>query len=241
MSADPGPRVEEAGRAAQEAAVIGVVLAGVLASFVIPGPFDWGSTLIGAILLVVLCAYGGVPSGPRAWQRGLGMAAAAAFCWLLILGRPFDNAFKLTQWPKERSGELARRDDARPNPDAGIELGLFWLALFGLCYGGGFAYAKWLRPWIRRRQDRNAKPKPAQIKLADLEREIVTTLKSEGIEPDAVTKDLLKRWDTVCDEGRLQFYTAARYGSAHDSDWISPALVARIQRAVAKERPGAAD
>jgi hypothetical protein len=26
-----------------------------------------------------------------------------------------------------------------------------WLALFGLCYGGGGAYGKWLRP---RRQDR---------------------------------------------------------------------------------------
>jgi hypothetical protein len=84
-------------------------------------------------------------------------------------------------------------------------------------------------------------PKVEQTKLSDLEHEIVTTLKSEGVEADAVTKDLLKRWDTVCDEGRLQFYTAGRYGSAHDSDWISPALVARIQRAVAKERPGAAD
>jgi hypothetical protein len=146
MSADSGPGVKEAGRAAQEAAVIGVVLAGVLASFVVPGPFDWGSTLIGAILLVVLCAYGGVPSGPGAWRRGLGMAAAAAFCSLLILGRPLDNAFNLTQWPKDEKGELALRDDARPNPDAGIELGLFWLALFGLWYGGGSAYAKWLRP-----------------------------------------------------------------------------------------------
>lgn len=53
-----------------------------------------------------------------------------------------------------------------------------------------------------------AEPKVEQIKLADLEAEIVTTLKSEGVQPAAVDKTLLKRWNNVCDEGRLQFYTA---------------------------------
>jgi hypothetical protein len=101
---------DNADRAAQEAAVIGV------------------------ILLVVLLAYGGVPSGPGAARRGLGMAAATAFCLVLILGRPFDEASNLTQWPADErhAGELARRDDARPNPDAGLELAGFWFGLLGL-------------------------------------------------------------------------------------------------------------
>jgi hypothetical protein len=77
------------------------------------------------------------------------------------------------------------------------------------------------------------KPKVDQTKLADLEQEIVTTLREEGVNADDVTKDLLKRWDSMCDEGRLQFYTAARYGSAHDSDWISPAVVKRVKKALA--------
>ena len=76
-------------------------------------------------------------------------------------------------------------------------------------------------------------PKVEQTKLADLESEIVTTLKSEGVEADAVTNDLLKRSDTVCDEGRLQFYTAAPCGSGHDSDWISPAVIKRVKKALA--------
>jgi hypothetical protein len=78
-----------------------------------------------------------------------------------------------------------------------------------------------------------AEPKVEQIKLADLEAEIVTTLKSEGVQPAAVDKTLLKRWNNVCDEGRLQFYTAPRYGSKHNSDWISPAVVKRVQKAIA--------
>jgi hypothetical protein len=77
------------------------------------------------------------------------------------------------------------------------------------------------------------KPKVDQTKLADLEQEIVTTLREEGVNANDVTKDLLKRSDSMCDEGRLQFYTAARYGSAHDSDWISPAVVKRVKKALA--------
>jgi hypothetical protein len=37
----------------------------------------------------------------------------------------------------------------------------------------------------------------------------------------------------VCDEDRLQVYTAARYGSAHDSDWISPVVVNRVKEGLA--------
>lgn len=147
MGSSTGSPGDDAVRATHDAAVIGVVLAGVLASFVIPGPFDWGSTLIGVILLLVLVAYGGVPRGTGAGRRGLGMAAAAAFCLVLVLGRPFDEILHLTQWPADEAdpSKLARRDEARPNPDAGVELGLFWLTLFLLCYSAGAAYAKWIR------------------------------------------------------------------------------------------------
>jgi hypothetical protein len=78
-----------------------------------------------------------------------------------------------------------------------------------------------------------AKPKVDQTKLADLEQEMVATLRKEGVAADDVSKDTLKRWDNVRDEGRLQFYTPARYGSAHDSDWISPAVVTRVKKGVA--------
>lgn len=88
------------------------------------------------------------------------------------------------------------------------------------------------KPKSRRRNAESTTEKVEQIKLADLEAEIVTTLKSEGVQPAAVDKTLLKRWDNVCDEGRLQFYTAARYGSEHRSDWISPAVVKRVQKAL---------
>lgn len=78
-----------------------------------------------------------------------------------------------------------------------------------------------------------AKPQVEQVKLSDLEQAIIATLRKEGVAADDVTKDRLRRWDAVCDEGRLQYYTVARYGSAHDSDWISPAVVKRVRKGLA--------
>jgi hypothetical protein len=78
MSGDPEPKSKVDDRRDPEAAAIGVVVAGVLASFVIPGPFDWGSTLIGLMLVLVLVGYG---KKPRDWRERLGMASARASAW----------------------------------------------------------------------------------------------------------------------------------------------------------------
>lgn len=121
----------------QDAAVIGVVIAGVIASFTIPGPFDWGSTLIGVILLTVLLAYGAVPTGLKLAdvRRAIGMAAAAAFCLVQIFGRPFDlvvhragvNPYhRLSHWP----AAMITRDEDKPDPNGGWELAVLWLFLF---------------------------------------------------------------------------------------------------------------
>jgi hypothetical protein len=99
-------------------AVVGVIVAGVLASFVIPGPFDWGSTLIGAVLLLVLIGYG---TRPTTWRAAVGTASAAAFTMLLALGRPLN----LVTWPHDR-----KLDDYVPDPNAGTNLWVVW----GICF-----------------------------------------------------------------------------------------------------------
>lgn len=76
-----GPTRPENSEVGQEAAVIGVVIAGVLVSFTIPGPYDWGSTLIGLLLLSVLFAYGRAPGrkssgGARLEERSLWRSAS---------------------------------------------------------------------------------------------------------------------------------------------------------------------
>jgi hypothetical protein len=136
MNTGKGPGPPEA---IQDAAVIAVVIAGVLSSFTIPGPFDWGASLIGVILLVVLLAYGTWPREltVASFRRALGMAAAGAFCVLLILGRPVDAVLVdtddgrrhlLSRWPSPSQ----RRDDDVPDPDAGWELALLWVGLFSV-------------------------------------------------------------------------------------------------------------
>lgn len=135
---EPEGKRGEAGapEAIQDAAVIGVVIAGVLASFTIPGPFDWGSTLIGSILFLVLGAYGTWPH-PLGWKnvrRAVGMATAAAFSILLIIARPLDRAHGddrlLSHWPV--GGQ--RRDADKPSPDAGWETLVLWFSLFSLLF-----------------------------------------------------------------------------------------------------------
>jgi hypothetical protein len=125
----------------QDPAVIGVVIAGVLVSFTIPGPYDWGATLIGVILLAVLVAYGEMPQGLSIAEvrRAIGLAAAAAFCLLLILGRLLDIVVGsgsdahhlLSNWPYPS----IKRDEDVPDPNSGWQTGLLWLFLFVVLLG----------------------------------------------------------------------------------------------------------
>jgi hypothetical protein len=58
----------------------------------------------------------------------------------------------------------------------------------------------------------------------------------ETLDPSTITKHLLvQRFPEhvqLCDEGRLRFYRAERWGSAHDNDWISEALIGRVRKAL---------
>ncbi len=157
----------------QEAAVIGVVIAGVLVSFTIPGPFDWGSSLIGLLLLGVLLAYGRAPRDPTDWRRALGGAVALAFCLMLVAGRPLDQivvgetprrTYFLSGWTAETVrvapqpiGETDRRvrprreDEDRPVRSAGWPLLALWSGLVLVLMGLWRLWAvKQARAWERK-------------------------------------------------------------------------------------------
>jgi hypothetical protein len=141
-----------------DAAVIGVVVAGVLASFVNPGPFDLGGLLIGALLLAVLFAYTRWPEGRRGTtRRAVGLAAAVAFCCTFITGSLADQVrvgdkgqreYLFSGWPaskSEKTGKLPTREDGDvPTPRDGLPTLCAWLVFFGLSLG------YWWR-WPRRR------------------------------------------------------------------------------------------
>jgi hypothetical protein len=151
-------------RGGHDAAVVGVVIAGVLSSFVIPGPFDWGSFLIGLLLLAVLIGYADVPNSKDHWRWAVAGAAAVAFCLLLILGATLDQwertdgnghrVHVLSGWPAEAVDgdndpatppDLPTREDAdRPNANDGLSLLIIWLGLSGVIY------AVWRLWWVPR-------------------------------------------------------------------------------------------
>jgi ABC-type Mn2+/Zn2+ transport system permease subunit len=66
------------------AALAGAVLAGVLASFVEPGPFDLMSAVLGTTLITLLIAY--LWNNPRTWGKSIAFSMVTAFSSLLILG-----------------------------------------------------------------------------------------------------------------------------------------------------------
>ena len=111
------------------ATVVGVVIAGVLASVTIPGPYDFGSMMIGALLLAVLLGYGSWPQGPR---EAVGFAAAAAFALLLCLALPLSRLFGFAEWTPG-----ATRESYAPWYDHGWpELAIwtvFFVAIFLYC------------------------------------------------------------------------------------------------------------
>jgi hypothetical protein len=99
---DATARVE---RREHSAAVVGVVVAGVLASVVIPGPYSFGSTMVGGTLLFVLFGYGELPH-PTAVREAVGFAAAVAFAALLTFGFVADAVdLRISGWDE---GETIR-------------------------------------------------------------------------------------------------------------------------------------
>lgn len=124
-------------KATDTAAVTGVVIAGVLASFVIPGPYDWGSTLIGIMLLVVLIGFIEVPDSKR---ETAAIAAAAAFALLLVFGRVLDETpLNLSDWPDTQQ---TRESLDRPYKDDGWHSIIAWTIFAAGTYFG-------MRGWRR--------------------------------------------------------------------------------------------
>jgi hypothetical protein len=75
------------------------------------------------------------------------------------------------------------------------------------------------------------------VLLGDVETDIIARLRSEErLDPSVITKEVLVQrfpeYVQLCDENRLRFYRAERWGSAHDNDWISDALIRRIRKAL---------
>jgi len=75
------------------------------------------------------------------------------------------------------------------------------------------------------------------VPLGDVEADMIARLRTDQtLDPSTITKQsLLQRFPEhvqLCDEGRLRFYRAERWGSAHENDWISDALVRRIRKAL---------
>jgi hypothetical protein len=118
----------------EPAAIVGVVIAGVLGAFVTVGPYDWGSTLLGALLLLVLIGYGHFPSSGR---QMIGTAAASAFALLFLVGRWPDMWFAnrvvnrqrltwMTDWPV-KGGTASGVDQ---NSGLGVHTLMSWMVLF---------------------------------------------------------------------------------------------------------------
>jgi hypothetical protein len=106
-----------------------------VASFVVTGPYAWDSTLLGALLLLVLIGYGRFPLTSR---ETIGMAAAAAFAEVFLVGRFIDVTFAqndrtwLTDWPIKKLDTRENLDI--PNPDGGLHTLLLWCVLLAVSY-----------------------------------------------------------------------------------------------------------
>jgi hypothetical protein len=126
------------------AAVVGVVIAGVLASFTIPGPYGWDTTMLGAILLLVLVGYAEVP---RTQRETIALAAAAGFTLVYLLGHFLDDLLDLSDWPEWDEGfddmggtTNVRENLDRPHENGGWQTLLLWAGLTATVYIGLTVY-----------------------------------------------------------------------------------------------------
>ena len=131
------------GRRAHAATVVGVVVAGVLASIVVPGPYDFGSTMIGLTLLAVLFGYGDAPDSVR---EAIGFSAAVSICLLLVIGVFLDRFLNVSGWPTPNDeSQRWTLDQATPWWTNGFTGLLVWATL------GLLTFASWV-VWRRRRE-----------------------------------------------------------------------------------------
>jgi hypothetical protein len=132
----PVPPPDNGDRRAHGVTVVGVVLAGVLASIVVPGPYDFGATMIGLTLLAVLYGYGTTPTDQR---EAVGLSAAVGICLLLVFGVLLDRVINLSDWQTRQ-----KLDDYEPWWNGGWRSLLVWAVFTAL------NYVYWYR-WLSRR------------------------------------------------------------------------------------------
>jgi hypothetical protein len=122
----------------QPAAIIGVVVAGVLASFVIPGPFGWDTTMLGALLLLILVGYAEVPQRRK---EAAALAGATGFALVYLFGHFLDDWLHLSGWPEWNKGfddngsvTNVRESLDRPHEGGGWQILLLWTGLTAVVY-----------------------------------------------------------------------------------------------------------
>jgi hypothetical protein len=121
-------------RREHSATVVGVVVAGVLASVVVPGPYSFGSTLIGLTLLCVLFGYG-EPPRETAWKEAIGYCGALAFALLLTLGFLSEAAgASFSSWTGPQEG-IADYEKLTQTWKDGLPALSAWAGFFAICYG----------------------------------------------------------------------------------------------------------
>lgn len=85
------------------AALAGAILAGALAVFIEPGPFDVLNVVIGITLLTILYAY--ELNRPRTDAQSVAFGAVCAFCILLVVGFLAELWLPLSSFPIAVSGK----------------------------------------------------------------------------------------------------------------------------------------
>jgi hypothetical protein len=78
-------------------------------------------------------------------------------------------------------------------------------------------------------------PQVVKVKLADLEKHVITVLKKDGIKGDAadLQTKIAAVGDPTVNAGELEFYTAAKYGNGA---WVSNALLKRVRAALTPKK-----
>ncbi len=120
------------GQRSDPAAVIGVVVAGILASFVVPGPYAWDTVMLGLLLGFVLLGYGEMPTNAR---EALGMAAAIGFVLLFVSGHFLDDWLDLSGWPERK---VTREVGDVPDEEGGKSTLILWLVYSSAAWLGLF-------------------------------------------------------------------------------------------------------
>jgi hypothetical protein len=134
---------EKTGEDQERIAVLAVVLAGALAVAMAEGDHTFLDSVIGAVLLIVLCAYKTEANSEKFWWLAA-FAATFAFCCVLIIAAPLNYALEWA-WFQCRLGD--RKCDLDERLMDGILAGVFLVVVFGyfIPWSRGLRWLKFTR------------------------------------------------------------------------------------------------